>query len=126
MGGHGIWRRRGLYPLGTFYEKNPHPTHVMVWGGIGPRGFRTPLIKFDKHVNSLTYIQAIQGNNIPGIISNVFGTNWCWQQDNAPAHNALCTRFYLNQVMPNMIHWPALSPDLSPIEQVWAYIKKRL
>lgn len=33
LGGHGIWRRRGLYPLGTFYEKPPHPTHVMVWGG---------------------------------------------------------------------------------------------
>ena len=79
----------------------------MVWGGIGHRGFRTLLIKFDKHVNSLTYIQAIQAYNIPGIISNVFGANWCWQQDNAPALNALNTRIYLNQVMPNMIQCPA-------------------
>jgi mRNA-degrading endonuclease YafQ of YafQ-DinJ toxin-antitoxin module len=28
--------------------------------------------------------------------------------------------------MMNMMFWPAKSPDLSPIEQVWAYIKKKL
>ena len=36
--GHGIWRKRGLYPPGSFFEKTAHPIHVMVWGGIGPRG----------------------------------------------------------------------------------------
>ena len=95
-------------------------------GGIGPRGFRTSLIRFDKHVNSKTYITALVHNNIVGIIRSIFGNNWCWQQDNAPVHNALNTKFLLNQIMPNMLTWPAKSPDLSPIEQVWDYLKKRL
>lgn len=124
--GHGIWRKRGLYPPGSFYEKTAHPLHIMVWGGIGPRGFRTPLVRFDKHVNSKTYIEALLQHNIVGIIRSIFGNNWCWQQDNAPAHNAFNSRYVLSRIMPNMLNWPAKSPDLSPIEQVWDYIKKRL
>lgn len=34
----GIWRLRGFYPPECFYEKKQAPVHIMVWGGIGPRG----------------------------------------------------------------------------------------
>jgi transposase len=26
----------------------------------------------------------------------------------------------------NLLRWPPRSPDLSPIEQIWVYLKKRL
>lgn len=31
-----------------------------------------------------------------------------------------------NKIIPRFLQWPPKSPDLSPIEQVWAYIKKKL
>ena len=49
-----------------------------------------------------------------------------FQQDNAPAHASRGAQRYLNTVFPNVMKWPSKSPDLSPIEQVWRYIKKRL
>ena len=49
-----------------------------------------------------------------------------WQQDNSPSHPPNYTIGFLNKIVPTYLVWPPKSPDLSPIEQVWAYIKKRL
>lgn len=122
----GIWRRRGFYPPGSFYDHDAHPISVMVWGGIGPRGYRTPLLNFKGRVNTEKYITSLLSNNIVPHITSVFGNNWTWQQDNARPHTAFTTQYILRRIMPNSIPWPAKSPDLSPIEQVWDYIKKRL
>ena len=32
----------------------------------------------------------------------------------------------MKQHVPNLIDWPPKSPDLSPIEQIWALIKNNL
>lgn len=36
----------------------------MIWGGIGPRGFRTKLFFFDKHVNSQNYMKTKLDNDV--------------------------------------------------------------
>ena len=122
----GIWRRRGMYPPGSFSEKDPHPISVMVWGGIGPRGYRTPLLRFDGSVTSSSYCNSIKKNHIIENINSIFGNTWTWQQDNARPHTAINTKVILLPLMPHLMPWPAKSPDLSPIEQIWAYIKNRL
>lgn len=38
-------------------------------GGIGHRGFRTPLFFFDKHVNNQTYIKCLLDNQIPQLLA---------------------------------------------------------
>ena len=50
----GIWRRKGEHPEIAFYEKPQHPVSCMIWGGIGPRGFRTSLIKLDQTVTAVS------------------------------------------------------------------------
>ncbi|KAI5152859.1 hypothetical protein ENBRE01_3070, partial [Enteropsectra breve] len=49
-----------------------------------------------------------------------------FKQDNAPCHKSNYTSRFFTENEINVIEWPAQSPDLNPIENVWAYIDQRL
>ncbi len=46
-----------------------------------------------------------------------------FQQDNAKPHPAAITTAWLCSRRARMLNWPACSPDLSPIENIWCIIK---
>lgn len=124
--GHGIWRVPGDYPDEAFYERSQHPTSVMIWGAIGPYGYQSELLKFDQRVNSFYYCSSLINNKIFLKLYYTFGRNWVWQEDNAPPHRSQFTKTVLKECVPSKLIWPARSPDLSPIEQIWQYMKKQI
>ncbi len=48
------------------------------------------------------------------------------QQDNAKPHTAAITTAWLRSRRVRVLNWPACSPDLSPIENIWRIIKRKI
>jgi hypothetical protein len=86
---------------------------VMVWGGITSHG-KTPLVVVAGNLTGIRYRdEIVQPYVIPFIKAQA--NNVTSQQDNARPHVARVVRDYLTQQNVDLLPWPSVSPDLSPI-----------
>ena len=79
-------------------------------------------------MNSDKYIEVLDINLTPLINLGKKKRNdkLIFQQDNAPCHTSfkLCEYFSNNNI--EVMYWPANSSDLSPIENVWSVLKRKI
>jgi len=52
--------------------------------------------------------------------------SWVLQEDNDPKHRSKLCRAWKDENNVTTMEWPAMSPDVNPIESVWSYMKIKL
>ena len=94
----------------------------MIWGGITGNA-RTPLVVINGNLTGARYCDEIlQALVVPFVRQHAVTL----QHDNARPHVARVVTDFLTQQNVNVLPWPAVSPDLSPIEHAWDEMERRL
>ena len=102
-----------------------HPVKVMVWGIFSHHGAgRLHIVEgnMDRH----QYLRVLQGRVRQQMQEWFSNNNGIFMQDKAPCHTAKICSNYLSQQNFQVLDWPGNSPDLNPIENLWAIIKSQL
>ncbi|EFA02765.1 Transposable element Tc3 transposase-like Protein [Tribolium castaneum] len=122
-----VWRRQGeRYSSVTVVQnENFWGGSVMVWAGIWVEAKTELFILQERSLNANNYISDILADYVVPF-ALVIGPEFLLMQDNARPHTARCVMQYLQEVGITTLEWPAMSPDMNPIEHAWDELGRRV
>jgi len=100
---------------------------VMVWAAIWATGTFN-LYPLERDFESKKH--GYSANSYIKILKDNIGVIWepgaLFQQDNAKIHSAKKTKKWFEDTAIPVLEWPPYSPDINPIEHMWALLKRKL
>ncbi len=101
------------------------PQSVMIWGAMSSAGVG-PLCFLKTNVTAPVYQDLLEPFMLPSADQLFKDADFIFQQDLVPAYIAKSTKSWLNDHGVGVLDWPANSPDLNPIENIWGIVKRKM
>uniref|UniRef100_A0A9J8B307 Tc1-like transposase DDE domain-containing protein n=1 Tax=Cyprinus carpio carpio TaxID=630221 RepID=A0A9J8B307_CYPCA len=121
-----VWRKGGeAHSPSCLKSSVKFPESVMIWGAMSSAGVG-PLCFLKTKVTAPIYQEILEHFMLSSADQLFEDADFIFQQDLAPAHTAKSTKSWLNDHVVGVLDWPANSPDLNPIENLWGTVKRKM
>ncbi len=121
-----VWRKSGEAQNPCCLKSSvKFPPSVMIWAAMSSAGVG-PLCFLKSTVNAAIYQEILEHFMLPSADKLYGDADFIFQQDLAPAHTAKGTKSWFNDHGVTVLDWPANSPDLNPIENLWGIVKRKM
>ncbi len=100
--------------------------HSLWWFGCNVICCVGPLCFLKTNVTAPVYQEILELFMLPSADQLFKDADLIFQQDLAPTYTAKSTKSWLNDHGVGVFEWPANSPDLNPIENIWGIVKWKI